>query len=142
MKSMKIIYALCLTVWLITPVWALETNSIETSELARSSLSWDGNPLPNYPEGQPEVTILRIIIPPGVQLPLHEHPVINAGVLISGELTVVTTENKTLHLQAGDPIIEVVNTWHYGKNEGRAPAEIIVFYAGISCKPVTIKLAN
>jgi quercetin dioxygenase-like cupin family protein len=142
MKPLKFICAFCLTVLLSAHVWAKETHFIESKELAKSSLSWDGNPLPNYPEGQPEVTILRITIPPGVQLPMHEHPVINAGVLISGELTVVTTENKTLHLQAGDPIIEVVNTWHYGKNEGQAPAEIIVFYAGISSKPITIKQAN
>ncbi len=72
-------------------------------------------------------------------LPLHQHPVINAGVLLKGELTVVTTDNKTIQLKAGDPIVEVVNTWHYGKNEGNEPAEIIVFYAGIQNKPITIK---
>ena len=85
---------------------------------------------------------MRITIPAGAQLPLHEHPVINAGVLISGELTVITKEGKTLHLKAGDPIVEVVNTWHYGKNEGRQPADIIVFYAGTAGKPITIKQAQ
>jgi hypothetical protein len=56
--------------------------------------------------------------------------VINAGVLISGQLTIVTADGKTLHLKAGDPIVEVVNTLHYGINQGKVPAEIIVFYAG------------
>jgi hypothetical protein len=56
--------------------------------------------------------------------------VINAGVLMSGELTVVTADGKTLHLKAGDPIVEVVNTPHCGINEGKVPAEIVVFYAG------------
>jgi len=70
---------------------------------------------------------------------MHEHPVINAGVLLSGELTVITEDNKTLTLKAGEAIIEVVNTWHYGKNEGSKPAEIIVFYAGIPNGPVTVK---
>jgi hypothetical protein len=56
--------------------------------------------------------------------------VINAGVLMSGQLTVETTDGKVLHLKAGDPIVEVVNTLHYGINEGTVPAEIVVFYAG------------
>ena len=130
---------LCLTVLLATHAWAIETGSVKVKELAKSSASWDGNPLPNYSEGKPEITILRITIPPGSELPIHKHPYINAGVLISGELTVVTEEKKTLHLHAGDAIIEVVNTWHSGKNEGEMPAEIIVFYAGIIGEPVTIK---
>jgi len=50
----------------------------------------------------------------------------------------VTTEGKTLHLKAGDPIVEVVNTLHYGMNEGKVPAEIIVFYAGVVDTPITI----
>ena len=61
---------------------------------------------------------------------MHTHPVINAGVLVSGELTVITDSGQTLHLKPGDPIVEVVDTWHYGKNEGTDPADIIVFYAG------------
>jgi hypothetical protein len=64
--------------------------------------------------------------------------VINAGVLMSGQLTVKTTDGKVLQLNAGDPIVEVVNTLHYGINEGTVPAEIIVFYAGIVGQPVTV----
>jgi quercetin dioxygenase-like cupin family protein len=82
---------------------------------------------------------LRIRIPAGAELPLHTHPVINAGVLISGQLTVTTTTGKTLQLNAGDPIIEVVNTWHSGKNPGSEPADIIVFYAGTTDAPITLK---
>ena len=107
--------------------------------LAKSTHSWDGTPLISYPQGQPQVTILRIRIPAGTTLPLHTHPVINAGVLISGELTVKTKTGKTLQLKAGDPIVEVVNTWHYGKNQGSEPADIIVFYAGTKDSPVTLK---
>ena len=113
--------------------------NIEVTPLAKSSKSWDGDYLPVYPQGQPEVTILRIKIPPGAQLDVHYHPVINAGVLVKGELTVITEDNKTLHLKAGDSIVELVNKKHYGKNEGTETAEIIVFYAGIESKPITVK---
>jgi len=114
-------------------------NDIETNVLVKSGSSWDGAVLPAYPTQKPEISILRIKIPAGAQLPLHKHPVINAGVLLSGELTVITKDNKTLHLKAGDPIVEVVDTWHYGKNEGDVPAEIIVFYAGTPDSPITVK---
>jgi len=112
--------------------------SIVANELARTTQSWDGKLLPAYPQGQPMITIMRISIPAGAQLKAHTHPVINAGFLISGQLAVVTTDGKELHLKAGDPIVEVVNTLHYGVNQGKVPAEIVVFYAGVVGKPITV----
>jgi quercetin dioxygenase-like cupin family protein len=114
-------------------------NNIQAIQLVKSTVSWDGQPLPSYKKGTPEITILRITIPPKKTLPMHEHPVINAGVLLKGELTVITDSGKVLHLKPYDPIVEVVGTWHYGKNEGDEPAEIIVFYAGEKGQPITIK---
>lgn len=128
-----------MTLLLSTNVWAQDVNTVTVDVLAKTISSWDGRDLPDYTKGKPEITILRITIPQGVQLPLHKHPVINAGILLKGELTVVTEDNKTLHLKAGDSIVELVNKWHYGKNEGNKPAEIIVFYAGILGTPITIK---
>jgi len=116
-----------------------QAEAVQVVRLIQSLNSWDGTPLPAYPAGQPEVTILRITVPPGVRLPLHEHPVINAGVLLRGELTVVTEQGEALHLKAGEPIVEVVDKWHYGTNEGSEPAEIIVFYAGVQGESITVK---
>lgn len=135
----KLICGICLALLLSANVSAKDLNAIQTEVLAKAGLSWDGSHLPDYPTSAPEITILRIKIPPGAQLPLHKHPVINAGVLLSGELTVVTEDNKTLHLKAGESIIEVVNKWHYGMNEGNTTAEILVFYAGASDTPITVK---
>jgi quercetin dioxygenase-like cupin family protein len=104
--------------------------SIVVNELVKTSRSWDGKLLIPYPQGQPEISIRRVIIPAGTRLETHSHSMINAGVLLSGKLKVVTVDGKTLHLKAGDPIVEVVNKLHYGINEGDVPAEIVVFYAG------------
>jgi len=112
--------------------------SLVVQELVKTTQSWNGEVLPAYPKGQPEITILRISIPAGAQLDTHSHPMINAGVLVSGELTVVTKDGKMLHLKEGDPIVEVVNTLHYGINQGKVPAEIIVFYGGVIDTPMTI----
>ncbi len=135
----KLLAGICLAVLLSCPAGARDENGLKVDVLAKSISSWDGQILPEYPVGQPEITILKIKIPAGATLPLHEHPVINAGVLVSGKLTVVTEDKKILYLKAGDSIVEVVNTWHYGKNEGDVPAEIIVFYAGVQGEPVTVK---
>ena len=118
-------------------VVAAEESKIETEVLAKTSNSWNGAVLPEYASGQSEVTILRIKIPPGVKLPLHIHPVINAGVLLKGELTVITDSGDRLDLKEGEAIVEVVDTWHYGYNEGEDTAEIVVFYAGAEGLPVT-----
>ena len=137
-RMKKLLYVMCLMLLLASNVSAAEVSGVEVNALSKSVSSWDGRVLPDYPNGKPEITILRIKIPPGVALPLHKHPVINAGILISGELTVVTEDGKTLHLKAGETIIEVVNTWHYGKNEGNKPAEIVVFYAGTMNTPLSV----
>jgi quercetin dioxygenase-like cupin family protein len=130
---------ICVTLFLFINACANNLNNIAVETLAKSSISWDGQTLPDYPKGKPEITILRIKIPAGTKLEMHKHPVINAGILLNGELTVITDDNKTLHLKAGDSIVEVVDKWHYGKNEGSKTAEIIVFYAGVAGKPITVK---
>lgn len=115
------------------------SGKIEVQTLAKSGHSWEGSVLPNYPQMAPEITILRITIPPKTELPLHRHPVINAGVLLKGQLTVTTDQHETVFLKAGDALIEVSNKWHHGRNNGNKPAEIIVFYAGTKDEQITVK---
>ena len=143
MKRIRIvIYGLLLILCLSGCASEADKNSCEVDVLAKTTKSWNDAILAEYPEGQPEITILRITIAPGAELPIHEHPVINAGVLLKGELTVITENDKVLHLKAGEPIVEVVDTWHYGKNEGKGEAELIIFYAGTIDLPITIKKEN
>lgn len=119
--------------------WGRDAQVVAVEELAKTSSSWDGTPLPAYPSGQPEITILKYTVAPFKSLAWHEHPVINAGVMISGKLTVVTEQGEKLYLEPGDTIVEVLHKWHHGVNEGPEPAEIIVFYAGVVNTPLVIK---
>ncbi len=120
--------------------WAHQDDPvIEVDLLAKTSSSWNGAPLPNCTPGETEVTILKVSVPPKAEVAMHKHPLINAGVLLKGQLTVVTEKGKTLQLKAGDPIVEVVNTWHYGVNDGDETAEIIVFYVGPKGTPLSVK---
>ncbi len=119
--------------------WSKTHSNVEVILLKKSSKSWNKKALPSYNLGVPEITILKITIPPKTILPLHKHPVINAGVLLKGSLTVTTESGRQLEIQEGDAIIEVVQEWHYGENKGSEPAEIIVFYAGTKGTPLSIK---
>ena len=140
---MKKLFCCILLMLLVSShVWAQDAGSVKVEELVKSTSSWDGEILPAYGAGRPEITILRITVPPKVRLPMHIHPVINAGVLLKGELTITTEKNEEKHVKAGDALIEVVNKGHYGRNEGEVPAEIIVFYAGTQGMPISIKTSE
>jgi len=60
-------------------------------------------------------------------------------VLLRGELTIRTDDLKTVKMKAGEALVETVDTWHWAKNEGSEPAELIVFYAGAKGGVLTIK---
>ncbi|QDO85015.1 cupin domain-containing protein [Shewanella psychropiezotolerans] len=117
---------------------SLSVSAATSKDLIKSTESWDGNKLPAYSLTQPEVTIKEIVIAPGEELPWHQHPVINAGILLSGELMVYTRDGKKKNLKAGDTLIELVNTSHYGKNISSEPAKIVVFYLAEQGDKVTI----
>ena len=138
----KLLLLFCLTSICLPGCDSDRITKTEVITLVRTTESWNGTPLPKYLDGNPEITILKIIIPPKTKFPLHKHPEINAGVVLKGELTVISETNDTLYLKAGEPIVELVNTWHFGRNDGAEPVEIIVFYAGITGTPITILKNN
>lgn len=78
----------------------------------------------------PQITMLRITIPAGEKLAMHKHPVLNIGYLTKGELTVRSENGDVLVLKPGDPIVELVDIWHYGESTGTEDAEIVVTYVG------------
>ena len=114
------------------------SSDIQVETLIQTTQSWNGSPLPDYTSEHPQMTALRITIPAHTKLPVHRHPVINAGILLRGHLTVISEAGDTLQIKAGDPIVEMVNQWHHGENNGDEPAEIVVFYSGNVDVPVTI----
>jgi quercetin dioxygenase-like cupin family protein len=107
--------------------------------LAKSGASWNGAALPAYPTTTPEITIARVTLLPHSVLPLHKHPIINAGYLVSGAITVIAESGEERKVRAGDGLIELVNTWHYGRNDGDEPAVIVAVYVGTEGMPLSVK---
>ena len=98
--------------------------------LKKTQSSWNNTPIKQMNLIDPEVTVVRIQIPKGEKLPLHQHPILNVGYLTKGELTVRSEKGDVLVLKPGDPIVELVNEWHYGESTGSEDAEIVVTYVG------------
>ena len=115
-----------------------ESLGVKIERLANSTRQWDGALLPDYPQGQPEIKILRIKIPAGVTLPWHYHPVINAAVILDGTLELHLQNGTKKIYESGDALIEVVNTLHSGKAIGDIDVDLIVFYAGGKGQQTTI----
>ncbi|KZN30929.1 hypothetical protein N480_02955 [Pseudoalteromonas luteoviolacea S2607] len=135
----KISAVIVLASMLLSHQPAAQEKQVSVKTLVKTSQSWDGSPLPKYPSGTPEITVLDINIPAGTTLPLHFHPVINAGVVLQGHLKVTKPNGEVLMLNAGDPIVELVNKVHTGKALGEDDVRIIVFYAGEKGKAITVK---
>jgi quercetin dioxygenase-like cupin family protein len=110
--------------------------AIKSEILGQSTDSWDGTPYKAYPAGQPQLTVVKITIPPHTTMKWHSHPIPNAGYILSGEITVETKEGATRHFRAGQVVPETVNTVHRGVT-GAEPAVIIVFYAGAPGRPLS-----
>ncbi len=132
-------FPIFLSTFILSSCKTLRQKNIQFTTLISTSESWDGTKLPKYADKDPEITIIKVVIPGKTKLAWHKHPNINAGILLKGKLSIITVNRDTLRLKAGDPIVEVVNTWHYGINENNKPAEIVVFYAGTKSTPLSIK---
>ena len=113
--------------------------NVTTTELLRTSRSWDGAALPDYPQGRPELVAVRYEIPAGQRLGWHHHPVMNHGVLVQGELTIVCHDGRETTLHEGEPIVEMVGTVHHGENRGSVPAVLYMFYLSQKGLPLSVQ---
>jgi quercetin dioxygenase-like cupin family protein len=136
----KIFFTLLLLTFSIAAFALENSDGVKVTPLLKTTTSWDGAQL-KYPEGQAEITGLIVEIAPGAQTNWHLHPVPSFGLLMEGELDVHLKDGQIKHLKAGEALAEVVNTMHNGKNVGKTPVKILVFYAGSVGSQLTIKEA-
>ncbi|KQV45822.1 MULTISPECIES: cupin domain-containing protein [unclassified Duganella] len=121
------------------PALALEQSAaIKVTRLLQSPSSWNGAALA-YPGGQAEVTALLVEIAPGGETGWHLHPVPSFGYVLEGELEVSLKDGTVKRVVAGQALAEVVNTLHNGRNVGKGPVKLLVFYAGAVGSTLTVK---
>ena len=90
--------------------------------------------LTDYPDSQPQITLLKIMIAPHATLQWHSDPMPNAGYVLSGELTLEKEDGSRRRFITGQALTETVDCVHRGVT-GDAP--VILIYAGEPGLPIS-----
>ena len=101
---------------------------VVSTELIRTDKSWDGVELPDYLQGRPELVAVKYEFPAGKKLGWHHHPVMNYGILVQGELTIIGLDGKEKVVHEGEAVVEMVGTIHHGENRGDKDVILYMFY--------------
>ncbi len=112
--------------------------SAEKNVLLKTTSTWDNAKYKKLKIKKPEVSVLKIIININEELPMHKHDLVNIAYVKKGTLTVITDDNKEITLHEGEVLPELVGKYHYGKNTGNEPVELIVFYIGEKGTPLSV----
>jgi quercetin dioxygenase-like cupin family protein len=116
---------------------AADPVTVKSEVLLSASNSWDGTAYSQYPQGVPQITVLRLSLAPNTTLPWHTHPMVNVAYIVSGELLLERQDGAAKRrLVAGDVVPEMVGAIHRGVT-GDVGVTLIVFYAGVKGMPLT-----
>ena len=112
--------------------------SAQREDLLVTTQSWNGKPYTHYPTGQPQLTMIKVTIPPHTALPWHTHPFPNSAYVLSGTITLYDRDSgKTLVMHQGQAFGESVDTVHRGES-GDETVVLLVTYAGTPGIPTSI----
>ncbi|MEB6535383.1 MULTISPECIES: cupin domain-containing protein [Pantoea] len=139
LKWNKLIIALT-TIFFMNTVIA--KTRVEKKILLQTERSWDGNIYHAYPNGTPEITVLKVEIPPVHVLPWHYHKCISTVYMTHGSVT-LTMKNaeKKITFSEGDTFSDTVNSVHQGIS-GSQGAGMLVFFACSKNTPLTTETTN
>jgi quercetin dioxygenase-like cupin family protein len=67
------------------------------------------------------------IFPPGARTPVHKHLYPHYVFVTEGTLTITNVETgRSYQVTAGHFLVEMLDTWHYGHNDGAVPVRTYV----------------
>jgi quercetin dioxygenase-like cupin family protein len=96
-----------------------------TAPLAATNQTAIGQPLVS--PSHPTVIATVITFQPGDKTAVHKHHYPHYGYMLEGTLTITNTETgQSFELKAGDFLVEMMDTWHYGENRGAVAAKMLV----------------
>ncbi len=152
MKSISRISAGIITVFLLLGCALLDAQGdysytgsytgASSTLIKKDTVAADGRKMA-YPKTEnPEVTALLVEIPPGGETGWHFHPVPVYAYVLSGVLIVEMEGVGKREYKENEVIFEAVGTPHNGKNTGKIPVKLVVFYTGEEGKPVTLRVQH
>lgn len=98
-----------------------------------------GTPIAYPKTDSAEVTALILEIGPGGETGRHMHPYPTFVYVLEGMLDIELDDGAVHHYKAGDSFLEVVNTWHNGKNRGTVQTRTLVVFAGVRGKSYLVR---
>ncbi len=104
---------------------AADAPKVVVTPVLRTNTTVTGQPIlvPDHPD----VIVSIATFPPGARIAEHQHPHPHYVYVLEGVLTVVNTDaGKTFEVKAGDFVVEMQDTWHYGINKGVVPVKLLV----------------
>ena len=102
------------------------TGKVRAKRIFTATATNSGQPI-RLPQGDAEVVVWTYDIPAGTRLPVHKHPSQRYGYVLQGTLLVTDVENnRSYEYKPGDFIVEMVDGWHYGANNGKGPVRLLV----------------
>jgi quercetin dioxygenase-like cupin family protein len=105
---------------------ALASPQVKVTPLFAATATSIGQPIV-LPKQNAEVRVTLYEIAVGAVLPVHKHPFHRYAYVLAGKLRVSDKDNtKSFDYSAGDFLIEMVDTWHYGENIGTEPVRLLV----------------
>ena len=105
---------------------SLAAEPVTVTQLLSTKITPTGQPI-QLPQRDVQLIASRYVIAPGATLPTHMHPWERYGYVLSGRLQVKLTDTgQVLDYKAGDFIVEVSNTWHFGTAVGDEPLVLLV----------------
>ena len=128
MKFKKFIPFCCLFIGnLFVPQFSVAEEMIEVIPIIQTSKGLSGKNF-NYQEGKPELRLLKVKIPAGIETPIHTHPAPMLIHVTRGRLKHVRG-NEINFFKAGDAFVESNNGGaHYVKNIGKKP---VILHVGV-----------
>ncbi|AOX16076.1 cupin domain-containing protein [Kozakia baliensis] len=120
--------------------FAQNSASAHADILLKENHSWNGTAYTHYPTAPPQLTTLKLTIPPHTALPWHIHPFPNAGYVLEGQLTIqdkATGKERTF--KQGEAFAESVDDPHRGVS-GDTQTVLLLTYAGTKGSPTSIPL--
>lgn len=133
MKIRAIVIGLILVLFMTNSAY-----SAEKEVLLKTTSTWDNVEYQKLKIKKPEVTVLKINIGVNESLKMHKHDLVNIAYVKKGTLTVYTDKNEQITVKEGECLPEIIGKYHYGKNTGNEPVELIVFYIGEKDTPLAV----
>jgi quercetin dioxygenase-like cupin family protein len=116
----------CLLALLALATPAFAQDPVTVTPVTTETRAADGDPI-LLPQGPAQVAASLFEIAPGARLPVHKHPYPRLAYVLDGTL-VVTAEDtgEETSYAPGDVVVEMVDDWHWGRNDGDAPVRLLV----------------